>query len=351
LPSWDRVRAEITSAQAGSIPQGQSAFDVVRRRKLRDLARYLNRPVVLYAVDCLTPSPKTTILQQLLGPAATMIEVGDKDAFSEVLEEIEGGELALVLHSPGGFAETAEAIVEMLRSRFHDISVIVPMYAKSAATMLALSGDRLLLDDHSELGPIDPQFNFPARGVTSPAARILSQFDEAAKAIAENPERLPAWVPILEQYAPSLLEDAREAWDLAHGMVERWLERYMFASGHDAARKANKVARYFSGRDEHDKIARTPGRSASRSARSSSSMSSTFERSRHCGGTCGTSTTQSTSRSARRAPTSWSRTTRGTPSCGPSTLRLPKDRLLLRRSQGRRQHQARTSAVSPRVAR
>jgi Serine dehydrogenase proteinase len=231
LPSWDRVRAEITSAQAGSIPQGQSAFDVVRRRKLRDLARYLNRPVVLYAVDCLTPSPKTTILQQLLGPAATMIEVGDKDAFSEVLEEIEGGELALVLHSPGGFAETAEAIVEMLRSRFHDISVIVPMYAKSAATMLALSGDRLLLDDHSELGPIDPQFNFPARGVTSPAARILSQFDEAAKAIAENPERLPAWVPILEQYAPSLLEDAREAWDLAHGMVERWLERYMFAAG------------------------------------------------------------------------------------------------------------------------
>ena len=36
----------------------------------------------------------------------------------------------------------------------------VPSVAKSAATMIALSGDELLMERNAELGPIGPQFPF-----------------------------------------------------------------------------------------------------------------------------------------------------------------------------------------------
>lgn len=127
------------------------------------------------------------------------------------------------------------------------------MYAKSAATMLALSGNSLYLDQHSELGPIDPQFNFQGRGTASPAGGILSQFEEATRQIKDDPERLPAWVPILQQYAPSLLDDARQAWDLAKQMVEGWLTTYMFDDEADGPDKARIAATYFSGQDSDDR--------------------------------------------------------------------------------------------------
>jgi hypothetical protein len=190
------------------------------------------------------------LLGQIMGPLATMIEPGDRDAFAEVTEHLSGKQLALVIQSPGGFAETAEALVEQLRARFDDIRVIVPVYAKSAATMLALSADELVLDEHSELGPIDPQFT---RGSTvSPAQGILEQFKQATDEIKQDPAKLPAWVPILQQYAPSLLQDARQALDLAREMVTGWLEAYMFRNRKDAHTIADRVARYFSGEDPQD---------------------------------------------------------------------------------------------------
>jgi hypothetical protein len=208
----------------------------------------------VYAVDCLTASPKTALLPQALGPTALLLEPGDKDAFAEVVEDLDGDSVAVVLQSPGGFAETAEAIVQLLRGTFGRVEFVVPLYAKSAATMLALSGDRLLLDENSELGPIDPQFTFPATGRASPARSIIRQFQRAQSEIAENNARLPAWAPILQQYAPSLLEDAQEALDLSQRMVGDWLERYMFRRRQNKAEKAKAVARYFADLDSDDPL-------------------------------------------------------------------------------------------------
>ena len=197
------------------------------------------------------------MLNQILGPTATMIEPGDRDGFSEVTERVEGDQLALVLQSPGGYAETAEALVTQLRSQFKHVQVIVPVYAKSAATMLALSGDQLMMDEHSELGPIDPQFS--RANAVSPAQSILDQFDQAVREIKEDPQRLPAWAPILQQYAPSLLQDARQALDLAREMVAGWLESHMFKGHEDAKQHAATVARYFAGEDP-DEPTRSHGR-------------------------------------------------------------------------------------------
>jgi len=39
----------------------------------------------------------------------------------------------------------------------------VPRYAKSAATLLALGADRILLGKFAEIGPLDAQFDDPER--------------------------------------------------------------------------------------------------------------------------------------------------------------------------------------------
>jgi len=56
------------------------------------------------------------------------------------------------LHSPGGSIEAAEAIVTYLRSKFAHIRAIVPHSAMSAATMIAMACDEIVMGKHSFLG-------------------------------------------------------------------------------------------------------------------------------------------------------------------------------------------------------
>lgn len=100
------------------------------------------------------------------------------------------------------------------------------------------------MDERGELGPIDPQLVITRdqQPVASPAQAVLDQFERAQKDIKDQPERLPAWIPILRQYGPSLLEESQNAIDLAKRLVRSWLETYMFAGMNDADERANGVA-------------------------------------------------------------------------------------------------------------
>ena len=77
--------------------------------------------------------------------------------FSDLTRTVSGRSIDVLIHSPGGMAEAAERIVHLLRARFDSVRFIIPHTAFSAATMLAMSADELVLDDTSALGPIDPQ--------------------------------------------------------------------------------------------------------------------------------------------------------------------------------------------------
>jgi len=165
----------------------------------------------------------------------------------EVINKLDGkGGLDLLMHSPGGSPDAAEAVVHYLRSKFNDIRVIVPQAAMSAATMLACAANRIVMGKHSSLGPIDPQFIVSTQSGTMahPAQAILDQF-ELAKDECKDPTLLGAWMPILPQYGPSLIVQCINALDLAEDLVAEWLRTWMLAPlGRDkAARKARTIAR------------------------------------------------------------------------------------------------------------
>ena len=168
----------------------------------------------------------------------------------EAVSNIEGPNLDVIIHSPGGSAEAAESIVAYLRKRFDHIRAIVPLAAMSAATMVALSANEIVMGKHSQLGPIDPQFviTTPEGPRSAPAKAILKQFDRA-KDECRTPGNIAAWMPILRGYLPGLLTQCEDSQQLAERLVSQWLEGHMFSGEGDAGARARKIASYFADYD------------------------------------------------------------------------------------------------------
>lgn len=115
---------------------------------------------------------------------------------------------------------------------------------------------------HSQLGPIDPQV--PIAGNFVPASSLRRQFKHISDECAADPSRLSAWLPILQQYPPAILEVCKDADDLARSLVEQWLGAYMFAGQQDAAAKAKKAADFFADTDIHKSHGRSIDREGAR---------------------------------------------------------------------------------------
>ncbi len=234
MPIWSEILAELTHTQEQErLPD----FDGVRRKYLGQLHWHSGRNVILYASGWLQKSD---------APPA-LVSIGDEDiqALMEVVHGLEGNDLDLILHSPGGSPEAAEAIVSYLRSRFSHIRAIVPQLAMSAATMIACAADEIVLGEHSFLGPTDPQLLLPTSlGVRAvPTQAVLDQFDRAQRECAD-PEKLAAWLPMLSQYGPDLLVQCESALNMSKELVKTWLETYMLKGAEDASEKAEKFSEW-----------------------------------------------------------------------------------------------------------
>ncbi len=183
----------------------------------------------------------------------------------EAVSNIRETELDLVIHSSGGSAEAAEAIIEYLRQRFNHIRAIVPVSAMSAATMMCLSADEIVMGQHSQLGPIDPQFiiSTPEGARSAPAKAILNQF-ELAKRECAKPENLAAWMPILRTYAPGLLTQCVDSREFASKMVAGWLQNYMLREDPEANKKSLDIADWFADYESFRSHGRRVGREQAR---------------------------------------------------------------------------------------
>jgi hypothetical protein len=80
--------------------------------------------------------------------------------------------VGLLIASPGGDARSAYQTAMVFRKHCREVTAIVPGGAKSAATLLALSADEIVLGTDGELGPLDAQIFDPER------EDILSALDE-----------------------------------------------------------------------------------------------------------------------------------------------------------------------------
>ncbi len=234
MESWMDIQGEIIEeGKKKGIP---ADHDKVRRASFKQLATLTERPLIVYASAFHVP-----LKAQVASPILSL-ELADKDGFREVLRNIDGPAVDVFVHSPGGSAEAAESIVAMLRSKFEDVRFIITGTAKSAATMLVMSGNSILMTDSAELGPTDPQFFVNAR--YAPAGAILEQFKLGKREVSRSPSLIGPWLPILQQYGPSLLIECKNHIKLSEMLVAGWLEQYMFHGQISPKIKANRLASY-----------------------------------------------------------------------------------------------------------
>jgi hypothetical protein len=235
--TWNDVRIEI--AEAGQ-REGRPQHDPIRRAKIAAAEKISGIPLVIYAAD-FTDAGRAG----QNGPGV-QIHIDDKTGFLQALSDIGDGPLDVLLHSPGGSPTATESIVHLLRSRFNPIRFMIPHTAKSAATMLALSGDYILLGEAAELGPIDPQLQFIAdqRPVTVPARAAIDQFERYASDIEADPSKMRVWLPIVRQYGPAFLQECHNAIALSETLVTNWLRNYMFNGEADSENRAVKIAEW-----------------------------------------------------------------------------------------------------------
>ena len=177
-------------------------------------------------------------------------------------------QLTLILHTPGGEINAAETIVEYLRSKFDFIETIIPAFAMSAGTSIALASNQIIMGRQSQMGPIDPQMPYSGRYISAQA--VVDQFEKANREILKDHNSAHVWAPILASLGPSLITESQNALDYGEKMVAEWLESYMFSDisdGNDRASMAKKAARYFNDGQRHKSHGRRIDRSEARKAK------------------------------------------------------------------------------------
>ena len=203
----------------------------------RDIEGIRQRPLIIYGTKFMDSVPNVP----------NFIDLDDIDGFTDIVSSIDDGhEVDVLLHSPGGRPDATERIVNILRNKFAVVNFLIPHSAYSAATMLALSGNSIVLHPSATLGPIDPQINgIPARSIKRGFERVKEIMKN------EGPEALPAYLPLIEKYSLDLLELCDDSEKLSKELVTNWLTQYMFAGRKDMISTIDAAVTFFSNYDEH----------------------------------------------------------------------------------------------------
>ena len=235
MPSWSDLQSELQGLDSAS----REDYLTLKMKELASqIAERYDRNVLFYA---------SSFLQKPQLPGNfTSIDMEDLNGFMTGVHRCNSEKgILLILHTPGGSAEAAHTIVDYLRGKFASMDALIPTYAMSAGTMIALGCDRIVMGSQSQLGPTDPQL-FVENQFYS-AHSIVDQFEEAKDQIAENPRLAQAWAPVLMSFGPALLREAMNSISYGTTLVQDWLTSYMFAGRANKERLAEDVASHFGG--------------------------------------------------------------------------------------------------------
>ncbi len=168
------------------------------------------------------------------------------DEFRIVIENVsidsEKTHLIVMLETLGGYMETVERLVSVMRSIYEKVSFVIPNYAYSAGTVLALSGDAIYMDYYSVLGPIDPQYQDPEGKQLLPGVGYLSKYKDLTE-IINNPE-LPSNAELaylVKNFDPALLFRIEQAINHGRSLIMEWLPKYKFKDWNETGSRKEKV--------------------------------------------------------------------------------------------------------------
>lgn len=162
-----------------------------------------------------------------------LIDRDDTLGFIELLHNVALNEnLDLLLHTPGGDVDAAEKLINLVHTRVGDgtLRIIVPDFAKSAGTLMALGAHKILMSDSSELGPIDPQITLDdGRGnrINHSVLCFLDAYKVHSEGLKKDPDDAVAQM-MLDKLDPATVRMFETVRDRARTFAEDQLRRWMF---------------------------------------------------------------------------------------------------------------------------
>jgi len=154
------------------------------------------------------------------------ISMDDYYIIHDLLKNIETKKLDFYIETPGGSGEAVEEIVRFLRSKFDNIDFVISGEAKSAGTILALSGNDILMTKSGSLGPIDAQIKI-GRTVIS-AYDYIEWINLKREEAKEYGKLNPLDATMVAQISPGELSLVYHALKFAEDLVVEWLSKYKF---------------------------------------------------------------------------------------------------------------------------
>lgn len=205
----------------GLRPDPNLDINVELLRAVRAIEDVRGRPCLCYVGNVVT------------GDGLSGVDASDDLPFAEMVAAVpaEAREVDVLLATRGGSGHQIGRFVNVLRSRFDGVDVLLPSFCMSAGTLFALSADRIWMTPMACLGPIDPQVPLrdgrfvPAQALLLLVDNLQKQGDEAMKKSQPIP-----WsaVRMIDSLDKKELGDAISASDYSRKMAAEFLVQYKF---------------------------------------------------------------------------------------------------------------------------
>ena len=156
-------------------------------------------------------------------PIARYIDIDDSEAVLRAIRLTpDSTPIDIVIHTPGGIALAATQIAYALNDHPAKTTVLVPHYAMSGGTLIALAADEILMDAHAVLGPVDPQLgdasgSYPATSILKVVElKKVDEIDDKTLILAEESRKAVAQIKgivrslVVDPYGPGKAEEIVE---------------------------------------------------------------------------------------------------------------------------------------------
>lgn len=161
------------------------------------------------------------------GEMLSGVENETKRLIEELAHDIDKHEaLYVILTTPGGSLTPVQRMVDIFRHFYKEVNFIIPDYAYSAGTILCMSGDNILMNYYSVLGPIDPQVQNKDGNLVA-ALGYLDKINELLQKAKDN-KLTQAEFLILKDFDLAELRSYEQAKELAVDLLKKWLTKYKF---------------------------------------------------------------------------------------------------------------------------
>src|SRR3954447_16578118 len=148
-------------------------------------------------------------------PLVRYIDIDDSESVLRAIRDTPPDRpIEIILHTPGGLVLAAQQIASALADHEGKVTAVVPHYAMSGGTLIALAADEIVVEPHAALGPVDPQLGQYAAASLVEVAKLPGDHEDQTLLMADVGHKALAQVEgftrrLLERHMPG--ERARAA--------------------------------------------------------------------------------------------------------------------------------------------